>query len=114
MSKEKRSSRRVPVNINVDCRSEGNFLFERASDISEHGIFIRTEKPLPLGTKIQLQFHLPEISEKIRVTGEVVWINKPREKPGEVNNAGMGIRFLELSDLDRETILSAVKRLAVL
>jgi len=111
---EQRTSTRVPVKLQVDWKSEGHFLFENASNISEHGIFIETLHPMKIGTRLELQFSVPHVSRKIEVLGEVTWINPHRKDDDENLNPGMGVRFLNLSELDRETILSLIKRVAVL
>jgi len=112
--KEKRTSQRVPVKLKVDYRATGNFLFENATNISEQGIFVETDAPLDTGTMIDLQFQLPDSQKKIEVLGEVTWTNPRRPNPEENHNPGMGIRFVNLSELDKETILSLIKRIAVL
>ena len=110
----KRASPRVPVNFKVDWQCESNFLFENATNISEHGIFIEAHDPMEAGTMINLVFTLPDDSRKIEVLGEVVWTNPVRPGKEENYNPGMGIRFVNLKEIDRETILSLIKRLAVL
>jgi type IV pilus assembly protein PilZ len=112
--KEKRRAQRVPLSLKVDWRSEGNFLFENATNISEHGIFIETKKLMDPGTRINLEFTLPDSAQKMEILGEVIWTNPVRPESDQNHNPGMGIRFLNLRDIDRETILSLVKRLAVL
>ena len=109
-----RGSKRVPVKLQVDWKREGNFLFENATNISEQGIFIETEQPMEAGTLIDLQFQLPEAKKKVEVLGEVIWINPVRPDRNRNHNPGMGIRFVNLKEIDKETILSLIKRIAVL
>ncbi len=111
---EQRGAKRVPVKVQVDWEKEGNFLFENATNISEHGIFIETRDPMPPGTRINLQFKLPDAPGKIEVLGEVIWTNPVRPGHVENPNPGMGIRFVNLKEIDKDTILSLIKRLAVL
>jgi len=113
-SSEQRVSNRVPVKLKVDYKSEGNFLFENATNISEHGVFIHTNKPLKPGTVVELQFTLPESKEKLKVRGEVMWVNPYRQEQEKNYNPGMGVRFDGLNELDKETLLNAIKRIAVL
>lgn len=108
MSIDKRATKRVPVKLKVDWKSESTFLFENATNISEQGIFIKTDQLLKKGTILNLQFAIPDSKQKVQAEGKVVWINK-----GE-GSKGMGIQFTKLSDVDRETILALVKRIAVL
>jgi type IV pilus assembly protein PilZ len=112
--KEQRSSPRVPVKLKVDWKSEGTFLYENATNISEHGIFIETTEALQPGTMIELQFTVPESQKKIAVLGEVAWANPLRPVQKDNLNPGMGIRFVNLKEIDKETILSLIKRIAVL
>lgn len=114
MSKEQRTSNRVPVKLQVDCGYEGHFLFEKATNISEHGVFIHTDKPHKPGTMIELQFTLPETKEKLKVLGEVMWVNPYRKEEDKNYNPGMGVRFANLNEVNREILLNAIKRIAVL
>lgn len=113
-SSDKRITKRVTVNLKVDCEYQGNFLFENATNISEHGIFIETREPKEPGTMIKLQFNIPESSKKIEVLGEVIWVNPYRAGSGVDYNPGMGIKFVNMNEIDKEKILSLVKRIAVL
>jgi len=113
-SKERRIRKRIPISVKVDYEYEGNFLFENATNISEQGIFIETTEPKEPGTEIRLQFQLPESSKKIEVLGEVIWVNPYRAGSAKDINPGMGIRFKNLKELDKDKILSLVKRIAVL
>lgn len=111
---EKRKHQRLPLKFKVDWKSEGNFLFENATNISEHGIFIETKEPMATGTLINLQFMLPDSSKKMDVLGKVTWVNPVRKSSDENYNPGMGVRFENLTEVDREIILSLIKRIAVL
>ena len=113
-SSDKRTSKRVTTKLKVDYKSEGHFLFENATNISEHGVFIHTDKPMKPGTMIELQFTLPETKSKLKVVGKVMWVNRVRKQEEKNHNPGMGIRFENLNEIDRETLLNAIKRVAVL
>jgi uncharacterized protein (TIGR02266 family) len=113
-SKEQRGTQRVPIKLKVDCQYEGNFLFENAINISEHGIFIETREPMPAGTMIDLQFKLDEGDRAVEVLGEVIWINPVRPEGEKNHNPGMGIRFVNMKEIDKERVLSLIKRIAVL
>ncbi len=107
---DKRREPRIPIQLKVDIESPNDhYLFEYSSNLSQSGIFIHTHEPLEPGTLVNIQFALPE-SELIRTRGEVIWVND--EEEGE--EPGMGIKFIGLSEPDRETILNALKKLAIL
>lgn len=108
---EQRAAERVKVDIQVDCHNEGNFLFASIRNLSEMGIFVETRTPVPTGTELTLEFVLPVSGAKILATGVVVWTNAYRE--GEENlNPGMGIRFTNLSESDRQKICDLIRKIA--
>lgn len=108
-----RAAERVEVDIQVDCRDEGNFLFASIRNLSELGIFVETRAPAPPGTRLKIDFVLPISGAKISASGVVVWTNAYRE--GQENlNPGMGIRFLDLNDTSRQKICDLIRRIAYL
>lgn len=112
--KEKRRAIRVPVEMRVDYRCNENFLFEYSMNLSQNGIFIKTQSPLPPGTELFLTFSLPNSNEQIKVKGEVIWVNTKKADHDSERTVGMGIRFLEIKAEDRKQIMSLVKRIAIL
>lgn len=105
---EKRLSLRVPIQLKVDVESPNNhYLFEYSSNLSQSGIFIQTTEPVKPGTLLHLQFSLPD-DHRIRTRGEVIWVNEEDEEPG------MGVKFLGLMKKDKDRILIALKKLAIL
>jgi type IV pilus assembly protein PilZ len=110
-SLNRRRSNRVEVTWQVDCETEDTFLYAYITNISEMGIFVKTEKPLSVGTELVLRF-APESSEETFVLhGIVQWIN-PVRPLGENLNPGMGIRFQSLKPEERERIVEAVRTIA--
>ena len=58
-------------------------------NISLGGLFVETNEPFPLQTRLQIRFKIPTQPEPIEVTGEVRWV-----EPGSGDQpSGMGIRF---------------------
>jgi type IV pilus assembly protein PilZ len=109
---ERRQYERYETSISVDYSSGDTFLFSYIQNISEMGIFIRSEQPLPIGTLLQLRF-TPDGQEPIELHGEVTWINPIR--PFEENlNPGMGVSFRELNSEMRERVVSLVRTVAYL
>lgn len=107
MSKEKQPSR-APRIANIDVvqvslEGSENFRVEQINNISKSGVFIRTDSPFPISSKVNMVFSLVrEPKEKgeapsilqVKVKGEVV-----RHVEGEERGAsgpGMGIKFLDL------------------
>lgn len=108
----RRIHQRYETSIAVDYASGDTFLFAYLQNISEMGIFIRTETPLKIGTKLTLRFHVDE-SAPLVLDGEVTWLNPFRES-GDNLNPGMGVRFTELSSDTREQVVELVRTVAYL
>jgi len=105
-----RKSRRVlfekPISVEVRGFSEAVHLF--AHDLSAGGIFLCTQSPLPVGTKVTLQFGGPELPVQVD-EAKVVWTT---ESEGIQDNTtlGMGLRFHDVSARDRMNLLLTVDR----
>ena len=109
---DRRIHTRYETSIAVDYASGDTFLFAYLQNISEMGIFIRTDSPLKIGTRLTLRFHVDE-SAPLVLEGEVTWVNPFRES-GDNLNPGMGVRFSELSPDRREQVVELVRTVAYL
>lgn len=96
---EKRHDPRVQVNREFSSIEE--FITEYVSDISRTGIFIRSDDPLPVGTKVDLRFTVIAFDfETIEGIGEVVRV----VSPSEGQHAGMGVVFTELTSYSERLV----------
>ena len=88
---------RYSTTIKVTFKSQEQFVQEYTKDISKGGIFVATEKLLPLNSKVDLLLSLPDFPRGIGIVGEVVHVVGPEQgkQPGGSRVAGMGIQFLE-------------------
>lgn len=109
---DRREHERYDARLEVDYRSGENFLFSYIQNISEMGIFIRSDEPLPVGTEIDLRFK-PDDEDPVELRGQVVWVN-PVRLGGDNINPGMGVRFLDLTSEARERVVSLVQTIAYL
>ena len=113
---DRREHQRFETSISVDYASGETFLFAYLQNISEMGIFIRTDRPQAVGTRLRLRFQsdkLPGDSNTLVLEGEVTWVNPWRES-GDNLNPGMGVRFMELTADTREQVVSLVRTVAYL
>ena len=94
MSSDRREFKRIPVEMWVEERRQGDTYFQRSTDISIGGIYLAGTIPHPRGTVVNLHFTLPGEDEPIVARAEVV--GEPDEE-----HLGMHIRFLDL-DSDKE------------
>lgn len=108
LSSVPRDSRRVPIAAQVTFKFErfAGFISEYSANISPTGMYITTNQPEPPGSVLDFEFQLGDGFEIIQGKGEVVWIRAVAEGPSRP--AGMGIRFLELSEGSKELIYRMV------
>jgi uncharacterized protein (TIGR02266 family) len=94
---ERRRYPRVPLSLLIQYRFDtlADFLAEYSVDISEGGMFIRTDEPREEGSLIYLQFYLRDGAKLIEGLGKVVRVNPPGRE-GQV--AGMGVEFVNFDD----------------
>ena len=87
--------------INHEFASVEEFIFEYVTNISRSGVFIRSEDPLTVGTRVALRFSviMDEI-ETIEGIGEV----KRTVPPGGPEPPGMGVVFVELTRHSKDLI----------
>jgi uncharacterized protein (TIGR02266 family) len=94
----------------VDFTSESNFYTGITDNISEGGIFVATFECLGVGTRVQLEFSLPDAGPPVAVEGEVRWSREYLQDGGREVLPGMGLRFVGLKPADRERIEVFVSR----
>ena len=109
---DRRVDPRYRVDIQVDCETRDMFVSNHVTNISRGGLFIRSERPLPIQSEIAMTFILPGAERKIRVVGRVVW-NYDVQKPETRLVRGMGIKFLDMSPEDRAALEQCLSRLEV-
>ncbi len=114
MGDERREHERYPTELSVDVRSGEHFLFAYITNISEMGIFVRTDDIRPVGTELTLRFSGPsDDAASIEVEGTVTWVN-PVRLGGDNPNPGMGVRFENLTPELREKLVELVRAIAYL
>lgn len=86
---EQRQFPRIPVNLKVSYLSRGDLNRDLVTDLSPGGLFVRTSRPLDIGTEVDLEVQVGTEEPAIHVRGRVVWL-RGTKGPHE----GMGIQFL--------------------
>ncbi len=108
--REKRNNDRTAITLRVDYRRMNTFFADYTKNISKGGTFIRTGKPLDVGTEFVFVLSFPANEGQLRLKGKVVWV-VPEEGSNEDAPAGMGIRFLFANDDDRRKVDDFVEQL---
>ena len=92
---DKRSAPRLT--INKEFESFDAFIQEYVTNISKDGVFIKSQAPLAVGTKVSLRFTvIMSDIETIEGVGEVVRVDK--------DPPGMGVVFRELSSYSKDLL----------
>ena len=92
---DKRGDERVT--INKEFESFDAFIQEYVTNISRTGVFIKSQQPLPIGTRVNLRFTvIMDDIETVEGVGEVVRVEK--------DPPGMGVVFRELSAYSKDLI----------
>jgi type IV pilus assembly protein PilZ len=111
---DKRTTPRTPIELKVEYKKMNTFFADYTKNISKGGTFIKTDRPLPLGTVFIFKLSLPKRAAPFELRGEVIWTNQESEKQRpEVPDMGMGIRFIFKNDGERETFEHEVEDLMV-
>lgn len=102
---ERREFARISVALSIRFRrlkDFGNFIHANATDLSQGGVFIKTDTPKRIGTSVQMQIPLPD-GKIISLQGTVRHILYDTTSPDNLP-LGMGIQFENLDDDSREFI----------
>ena len=105
---------RAPIELKVEYKRLNTFFADYTRNISRGGTFIRTTRPLPIGTEFMFRLFVPQLGEPLRVQGEVQWIVTEQDvTDGKHPEPGMGIRFTYRQGSTQEEIDRVVERLMV-
>ncbi|MEM7138321.1 MAG: TIGR02266 family protein [Myxococcota bacterium] len=89
---ERRGTRRATLELPIEYERLNAFLSDYTHNISRGGTFIRTERPLEVGTELRFRVKAPELGELL-MTGVVRWTVQPEDARDD-RPAGMGIAFV--------------------
>ncbi len=101
LSKGRKHSRK-PYIMPIDYRTKDGSFRDFMIDISVSGVFIETNKEIPIGEDLLLNFSDPNTKESIKLRGKVV-----RKTP-----IGVGVKFDNISE-DKIEILKSFLKLKI-
>jgi len=116
---ERRREQRAPIELKVEYKRLNTFFYDYTKNISKGGTFIRTDRPLEVGTVFLFKLIIPAqvTAEPIELRGEVRWVVRPGEPPPPSappgHEPGMGIRFMYDSREQRDAIERGVEKMMV-
>jgi uncharacterized protein (TIGR02266 family) len=99
---DRRARPRIAVAIEIKLQAPEHHytLMSRTIDLSSHGAFVRTNRPLPIGAPVTVSFHRGSDRNPLMLEAEVV-------RSGTADGGrqrGIGVRFKDLSELDESLL----------
>jgi uncharacterized protein (TIGR02266 family) len=93
------------VVINQEFEAIDDYIAEYVINISQGGVFIRSKNPLPVGTRVNLQFSvILDDFEEVCGEGEVVRVDQ------SADNTGMGVAFTRLDAGSKDLVDEICRR----
>jgi type IV pilus assembly protein PilZ len=112
---ERRLETRAPIELRVEYKRLNTFFHDYTKNISKGGTFIKTDRPLEIGTLFLFRLILPSPEEPLTLRGDVRWVVRAGEPPppesGGATEPGMGIRFVYDDPEERLALTKRVERL---
>jgi len=114
---DRRHEHRAPIELKVEYKRLNTFFYDYTKNISKGGTFIKTDRPLDVGTVFLFRLQVAATAAAIELRGEVRWVVRPGEAlpPSipEGHEPGMGIRFMYQSEEERERFERSVEKMMV-
>ncbi len=106
--RDARSEPRISLSIRVRYNTPDGEQFEsRAGGIGGGGLFIESSSPLAAGTKLSMEFTLPECpTEWLSAKGVIAWVCPKADQ--YTFSPGMGVRFTDIAPETRTRVLTLV------
>ena len=108
---------RAPIELKVEYKRLNTFFADYTKNISRGGTFIRTSKPLDVGTEFIFKLVIPNLPDALALRGQVRWVVKEGEPPPPGVEAGhepgMGIKFIFESEDEKGRIEQTVEKMMI-
>jgi CheY-like chemotaxis protein len=98
-----RCSKRFPTKLEVSFDNFPYLPVEQAVNISEGGVFVKTQEAPPHGSRVLLVLHLPD-GERLETEALAVQIVTPKQAEGHSYPPGIGLSFAPASPQFRERL----------
>ena len=90
---DRRAQPRRPIELKVEYKRLNTFFADYTKNISRGGTFIKTRRPLPVGTEFLFKLFVPGRDEPLTISGEVQRIVADADASEVGEDQGMAIRF---------------------
>jgi type IV pilus assembly protein PilZ len=98
--------------LRVEYKRLNSFFSDYTRNISKGGSFIRTDRPLPIGTEFVFCLVVPKLEAPLRLLGKVIWVVSTEQGTSE-QPPGMGIEFQYRGESERLEVEAWVTRVMV-
>jgi CheY-like chemotaxis protein len=95
----------LPVRVGGHSLPEAANSVEFVSELSENGLFVRTLHPRPVDAVVPVNLAINSMAVKVKA----VVIRSVTMKPGLFKDPGMGLKFVDISETERELIRYFIK-----
>ncbi len=114
-NRDRREHDRHAIELKVEYKRLNKFFADYTKNICKGGTFIRTAKPLDVGTEFVFKLYIPTLEEPLRIRGQVKWVVQEEDVDGSEDKSepGMGIRFIYQKDNERQALETMVEKLMV-
>jgi type IV pilus assembly protein PilZ len=92
-SSDRRADLRRPIELKVEYKRLNTFFADYTKNISRGGTFIKTRRPLPIGTEFLFKLFVPGRPEPLTIHGEVQRIVGEADSDDD-DEHGMAIKFV--------------------
>ena len=106
--RERRAEARRPIELKVEYKRLNTFFADYTKNISRGGTFIKTRRPLPIGTEFMFKLLVPGRDEPLTIHGEVQRIIGEDEGVAD-DEQGMAIKFVYRQGDTQKEIAAAVE-----
>lgn len=110
---ERREDPRAAIELKVEYKKLNSFFQDYTRNICRGGTFIKTHRPLDVGTEFVFKLTIPDLPEPLILKGLVKWIVTEEQAGQSVENPepGMGIQFIYNSPDEERSVQGTVERL---
>jgi type IV pilus assembly protein PilZ len=105
-NEDRREEDRAPITLRVEYKRVNTFFADYTKNISKGGTFIRTSRPLEIGTEFMFVLSLPG-AVSLELKGVVKWV-VPESEAKDDKPAGMGIQFIFADESQRLAVEKVV------
>ena len=110
---ERRGDGRAAIELKVEYKRLNSFFADYTKNISRGGTFIKTNRPLPVGTEFVFKLFVPQLERPLAIHGEVQWVVTEADAEVQHTEPGMGIRFVYKTGDPQLEIARSVEKLMV-